>query len=150
VLKRFRTEAALKVAFTLALGAAAALSAMILAGGGSQSPLCQAQAAPALAPRVSFSEDVLPLLKFRCTSCHQPGGEGYEQSGLDLTSYQGVMTGTKYGPMVVPGDPETSNLMRSLDWSGAAELRMPHGKKQLSVCDRDTIRTWIFDGAKDN
>jgi len=27
---------------------------------------------------------------------------------------------------------------------------MPHGKKQLSTCDRSTIRTWIRQGAKDN
>jgi hypothetical protein len=143
-------EAPLKVAFALTLGAAAALSAMVLAGAGSKSPLCQAQAAQPPAPRVSFSEDVLPLLKFRCSSCHQPGGEGYEKSGLDLTSYQGVMKGTTFGPMVIPGDPEASNLMRLLDWRASAEIRMPHGKKQLSICDRDTIRTWIFDGAKDN
>ena len=143
-------EAPLKVAFALTLGVATALSAMVLAGAGSKSPLCQAQAAQPLAPRVSFSEDVLPLLKFKCSSCHQAGGEGYEKSGLDLTSYQGVMKGTKFGPMVIPGDPETSNLMRLLDWRASAELRMPHGKKQLSICDRDTIRTWIFDGAKDN
>ena len=140
----------MKVAFTLALGAATALSAMVLGGGESKSPLCQAQAVQPLAPRVSFSEDVLPLLKFRCSSRHQLGGEGYEQSGLDLTSYEGVMKGTKFGPMVIPGDPESSNLMRLLDWRTSAEIRMPHGKKQLSTCDRDTIRTWIWEGAKDN
>jgi hypothetical protein len=140
----------LKLAVTLALAMATALLAMFIAGEGSNSPLCQAQAAQPLAPRVSFSEDVLPLLKFKCSSCHQAGGEGYEKSGMDLTSYQGVMKGTKFGPMVVPGDPEASNLMRLLDWRVSAELRMPHGKKQLSICDRDTVRTWIFDGAKDN
>jgi hypothetical protein len=140
----------LKLAVTLALAMATALLAMFIAGEGSNSPLCQAQAAQPLAPRVSFSEDVLPLLKFKCSSCHQAGGEGYEKSGMDLTSYQGVMKGTKFGPMVVPGDPEASNLMRLLDWRVSAELRKPHGKKQLSICDRDTVRTWIFDGAKDN
>jgi len=135
---------------TLAVATATALSVMVFAGLGSKSSLCQAQAAPPQAPRVSFSEDVLPLLKFRCSSCHQPGGEGYEQSGLDLTSYEGVMKGTKFGPMVIPGNPEASNLMRLLDWRVSAEIRMPHGKKQLSTCDRDSIRTWIFDGAKNN
>jgi hypothetical protein len=140
----------LKLAVTLALAMATALLAMFIAGEGSNSPLCQAQAAQPLAPRVSFSEDVLPLLKFKCSSCHQAGGEGYEKSGMDLTSYQGVMKGTKFGPMVIPGDPETSSLMRLLDWRVSTEIRMPHGKKQLSICDRDTIRTWIFEGAKDN
>ena len=38
-------------------------------------------AAPPAKPHVSFSEDVLPLLKFKCSACHLPGGEGYEKSG---------------------------------------------------------------------
>ena len=111
-------EAPLKVTFTLTLGVAIALSAVVLFGAGNELPPCQAQAAQPLAPRVSFAEDVLPILKFKCSSCHQAGGEGYEKSALDLTSYQGVMKGTKFGPMVVPGNPETSNLMRLLDWRG--------------------------------
>lgn len=100
--------------------------------------------------QVSFSDDILPLFKWRCAGCHQPGGEGFQKSGLDLTSYAGVMKGTKFGPMVIPRDPESSNLMLLLDWRASPALRMPHGKKQLSSCDRTTIRTWIRQGAKDN
>ena len=99
---------------------------------------------------VSFKEDILPLLKWRCASCHEPGGSGYEKSGLDLTSYAGVMKGTKFGTMVIPREPESSNLMLLLDWRVSPALRMPHGKKQLSSCDRSSIRTWIRQGAKDN
>jgi mono/diheme cytochrome c family protein len=98
----------------------------------------------------SFKEDVLPIFVGRCVSCHQPGGEGYAKSGLDLTSYAGVMKGTKFGPMIIPGDPESSNLMLLLDWRASPELRMPHGKKQLNSCDRNDIRSWIREGAKDN
>ena len=50
----------------------------------------------------SFSEDILPIFKGRCVSCHQSGGAGYEKSGLDLTSYEGLMKGTKFGAMVIP------------------------------------------------
>ncbi len=140
----------MKTTFTLTLGAATALSVMVLVGVGGQSPIGVACAAQPQPPRVSFSEDVLPLLKFKCGSCHLPDGEGYIKSGFDVSSYQSVMKGTKFGPMVVPGDPETSNLMRLLDWRVSPEIRMPHGKKQLSICDRDTVRTWIWDGAKDD
>ena len=83
-------------------------------------------------------------------SCHQPGGAGYDKSGLDLSNYEGLMKGTKYGAMVIPRDPETSNLMWLLDWRTSPELRMPHGRKKLSTCDRDAIRTWIRQGAKNN
>jgi hypothetical protein len=98
----------------------------------------------------SFKEDVVPIFVGRCVGCHQQGAQGTQNSGLDLTSYAGLMKGTKFGPMVIPGDPESSNLMLLLDWRASPELRMPHGKKQLSSCDRNDIRAWIREGAKDN
>ena len=129
------------------LGAAAAL-AMVIATVTQTTPIvgeaCAAEA------KVSFADDILPLFKWRCSSCHQPSGVGYEKSGLDLNSYEGVMKGTKFGPMVIPRDPESSNLMLLLDWRASPQLRMPHSKKKLSICDRDAVRTWIREGALNN
>ena len=122
---------------TLAVGAA-----VILAGGAN--PVCAASAV------ISFKDDVLPIFKGRCNDCHQPGGVGYDKSGLDLRTYAGVMKGTKFGAMVTPGNPDTSNLVWLLDWKASPELQMPHGKSKLSICDRDAIREWIRQGAKDN
>ena len=100
--------------------------------------------------QTSFAEDVFPIFKGRCIDCHQPGGEGFDKSGLDLSTYEGLMKGTKFGPMVIPRDPNTSNLMWLLDWQASPQLRMPHGKKQLSSCDRNAIRAWIREGARNN
>jgi hypothetical protein len=101
-------------------------------------------------PPLSFVEDIYPIFVGRCVTCHQPGGQGYEKSGLDLTTYDGLMKGTKHGPMVVPRDPQSSNLVWLLDWRASPELRMPHGNKKLSTCDRDAIRNWIRQGARNN
>ena len=98
--------------------------------------------------QTSYAEDVVPILKGYCMSCHQPGGEGYAASGLDLTSYDGLMKGTKFGPMVIPGKPDSSNIIVLID--GKAQLRMPFGHKALPSCLRDTIYSWIFQGAKNN
>ena len=106
----------------------AALSVVIAAG--SLYGLVPQRSAEA-APPVSFKEDVLPIFQVHCVSCHTPGSAGTTASGLDLTTYEGVMKGTKYGPMVVAGNPESSNLMWLLDWRASPALRMPHGKKQL-------------------
>ena len=57
---------------------------------------------------MSFAEDIAPIFKGWCVSCHQPGGEGYNASGLDLTSYDGVMKETKFGPMVISRSPPCS------------------------------------------
>ena len=130
-----------------AVGTALTLAALlggVIAVTGDPTPVCAAT------PETSFQEDVFPIFKGRCIDCHQPSGQGYEQSGLDLSTYEGVMKGTKFGPIVIPGDPDTSNLMWLLDWRASPELRMPHGKKKLSTCDRDAIRHWIREGAKDN
>jgi mono/diheme cytochrome c family protein len=109
-------------------------------------------AAPAFAKEepVSFAEDVNPILQVRCLACHTPGAEGTEKSGLDLSTYAGVMKGTKHGPMIVAGEPLTSNLMVLIEGRADKSLQMPHGKKKLNSCDRDTIRRWIQQGAKDN
>ena len=131
---------------SLLFGAAIALGVAAVAGSG----ILNAPVSCAAEEQVSFSEDILPLFAWRCASCHKPGGAGYEKSGLDLTSYEGVMKGTKFGPMVLPRDPESSNLMRLLDWRAAPALRMPHSQKKLSTCDRNSIRTWIRQGAKNN
>jgi mono/diheme cytochrome c family protein len=104
----------------------------------------------AAAAKASFAEDVMPIFVGRCFSCHQPGGQGDQKIGLDLSTYEGVMKGTRSGKMVIPGDPEGSNLMWLLDWRGAPETHMPLGKKKLSTCDRDAIRAWIREGAKNN
>ena len=131
---------------------AAALSilvtAMLFAGFGLLASWHRACAAP---EQMSFKDDVLPIFKLYCVSCHTaPNGEGYKVSALDLTTYAGVMKGTKYGPMIVPGNAEYSNLMWLLDWRASPQLRMPHGKKQLPAGERDIIRAWINQGAKDN
>ena len=122
--------------------AAASLS---LAGAMVLAPIHSACAQPT---RMSFSEDIAPILKGWCVSCHQPGGEGYLASGLDLTSYDGLMKGTKFGMMVIPGKPDESNLITLI--RGQAKIRMPFGHKRLPGCLVDNIYTWIFQGAKNN
>ncbi|MBR9971278.1 c-type cytochrome domain-containing protein [Magnetospirillum sulfuroxidans] len=112
--------------------------------------VCLATPAFAKQEPVSFAEDIQPILQIRCAVCHQPGGDGLEKSGLDMTSYEGLMKGTKHGPMIVAGDPVTSNLMVLIDGKADKSLQMPHGKKKLSSCDRDLIRKWIKQGAKNN
>jgi mono/diheme cytochrome c family protein len=129
------------------LAGAAVVGLVAVAGLVLVAPVNEACAA---ADTTSFADDVFPIFKGRCVGCHAPGQEGLEKSGLDLTSYEGVMKGTKFGPMVIPKDPDSSNLVWLLDWRGSLQTRMPHGKKKLSTCDRNTIRSWIREGAKNN
>jgi hypothetical protein len=133
------------------LGIAAIAIAAIATAGVSFQAASQGAKPPAKrAPTISFREDIVPILKGRCMDCHQPGGEGFEASGLDLRSYDGLMKGTKFGPMVIKGDAQSSSLMALLDWRVDPKIRMPHGGKKLSTCDRDAFRRWIMEGADNN
>jgi hypothetical protein len=117
------------------------LSAAILAAASWSSPARAAE-------EVSFKLDVFPILASRCVSCHSPGGTGYKESGLDLTSYEGLMKGTKHGPIVVPGDPLTSNLDVLIE--GRAQVQMPHDQRKLLKCQQNIIRNWVKQGAENN
>jgi hypothetical protein len=99
---------------------------------------------------VSWKLDVQPILQARCVECHKPGGQGWEASGLDLTSYAGLMKGTKHGPIVIPGDTLSSNLIVLIEGRAHPQVRMPHGQRPLLKQQIEIIRLWVKQGAKDN
>ncbi len=105
---------------------------------------------PAWAEHGSFKDDVFPIIQKYCVECHQPGGEGHEKSGLDMSTYEGIMKGTTHGPLVVPGDAFSSNLNVLIEGRASPELKMPHAKKGLTKWERHMIRSWVNRGAKDN
>lgn len=104
----------------------------------------------ATAEHISFKEDVAPIIQIRCLACHQPGGAGYEASGLDMRTYESLMKGTVHGPIIVPGNAFTSNLNALVEWRASVEIRMPHNKKKLSHCEINVFRRWVNQGAHDN
>lgn len=98
-----------------------------------------------------FQNAVRPILDKYCLACHQPGGKGYETSGLDMRTHESLMKGTKFGPVIVPRDPFTSNFMVVMEGRAGASLRMPHSERRdLSKAERQLIRAWINQGATNN
>ena len=99
----------------------------------------------------AFHDAVYPSLGIHCLECHQPGGRGYEKSGLDMSTYETLMKGTKHGPVVVPGDAFSSNLMVLIEGRADKSLDMPHfDRGDLSRWEKHLIRAWIIGGAKDD
>lgn len=105
---------------------------------------------PAWAEHAGFKDEIFPIIKKYCVECHQPGGEGYEKSGLDMRTYEALMKGTKHGPIVVPGDAFLSNLNVLIEGRAARHLRMPYHGKELTKWQRLLIRRWVNRGAKNN
>lgn len=98
----------------------------------------------------SFKAQVFPIIREHCLECHRPGEIGYEVSGLDLRTYEGLMKGTRYGPIVVPGDAFTSNLNVLVEGRANPGIRMPYHGRKLSRWERVLIRRWVNRGARNN
>ena len=102
---------------------------------------------------MSVQKAVFPILKAKCPECHiAPDKEGYQKSGLALSTYEELMKGTKMGPVIVPGQSLNSSLNRLIEGRPGVDpsIQMPHGKVKLPEADLATIRKWVDQGAKNN
>ncbi len=100
--------------------------------------------------QVSFKNDVKPIIDRNCTECHQEGGKGTAASGFRTTTYETVMKGTKYGPVVIPGQALSSSLYRLVAGKVDPSIQMPHGKEAIPPDQIALIEAWIDQGAKNN
>ena len=87
---------------------------------------------------VTFNGLVKDLFK-KCTACHGTNG----QAGLNLTQYTTLMTGSKDGPVILPGDPDNSVLVK------IQSADQPHFS-QFTPDELATIIKWIKAGAPEN
>lgn len=98
-------------------------------------------------PQLSYAQDIEPIVNAKCLSCHLPAQEGTEASGLMLDSYENLMKGTKFGPVVVPGAAASSTLYLLVAGKADPSLRMPHGQEPLTDPEIESVRVWIDQGA---
>lgn len=108
---------------------------------------------------VSYSQDIQPVLIANCLQCHDGKGEGSTASGLSLQTYDSLMKGTKFGPVVVPGSALSSTFYSVLTDQVDPKIRMPpHSEvslaqgrgEPLSDAQIRDIELWINQGAKNN
>lgn len=123
----------------------------------------------ATTPAVSFSKDVHPILKSSAcaqTNCHGANpNDGFIVINGDVNATYGQIVNVPSHKLpsmleVKPGDAKNSFLMRKLDGDHCAldaqcegktcGDAMPNKEEQLSVEDRDKVRRWIAQGAKND
>lgn len=103
------------------------------------------------APPVSLKDDVMPILQANCLECHDsPEAKGVKKSGLRLDTHAGIMQGTKFGPVVDAGYPDTSVLNQVVEGRVDKSITMPHGGKALLQAEQEMLRAWVEQGAKNN
>ena len=97
---------------------------------------------------VSFTEDVAPILEGKCVICHggpDENGAITKELELDRTSYDALMVGSEFGPIVEPGNAEDSVL-----WMMIEVGDMPQEGEPLTTEELEVIKTWIAEGAQNN
>ena len=100
---------------------------------------------------ISFSQDVKPIIDKNCLACHKEGGKGLEASGFSMVSYDDLMKGTKFGPMIISGDSAGSNMLVLMEGRADPSISMPHGSMDpVRKADIEILRLWIDQGAKNN
>lgn len=129
--------------FLTALAALLPLALFVYTGALTAQSSQGATAAPTPTPTQTeyFEKNVRPVLAQSCSSCHGPTAMG----GLRLDSREGLLTGGKSGPAIVPGDPSKSLLITALRHTTA--LKMPLGADKLSDATIAGLEAWIADGA---
>lgn len=89
-----------------------------------------------------FDDRVAPILTRNCLTCHN---HELDDAGISFENGTTLLSERKGGgPVVVPGKPEKSALIRAIQHDG--EVQMPPGKK-LSSQEILVLTEWVKRGA---
>ncbi|HET7133063.1 MAG TPA: c-type cytochrome domain-containing protein [Gammaproteobacteria bacterium] len=92
-----------------------------------------------------FADVVGPMFVNRCGSCHNADKR---ENDLNLSTYESTMRGSENGKVVVPRNPDMSELLRRISLDPNDEEFMPaEGKTPLTARQVDIVRWWITVGA---
>jgi mono/diheme cytochrome c family protein len=102
--------------------------------------LLLASAAPLRAGEL-FADQVAPILRQRCTQCHNALKT---KGGLDLTTRDALLKGGEKGVVVIPGNAAKSRI---LDMVSGETPRMPKQGAKLTPEEIANLKKWIDGGA---
>jgi len=92
---------------------------------------------------VDYDTEVHAIIADHCLTCHSAA---VKSGGLSLETYDGIVTGGRSGPAIVPGHGKESLIIQHL--TGEVLPQMPMGLDPLSPDQIATIRLWIDQGAR--
>ncbi|NRA75060.1 MAG: hypothetical protein HRU16_03890, partial [Planctomycetes bacterium] len=98
------------------------------------------------ADKISFYQEIRPILQANCHGCHQPAkAKGQYQ----MTKFDRLLAGGGEEAAVVPHQPDQS-LMIELITPIDGEAEMPNKRDPLKPAQIEMIRRWIAEGAVDD
>ena len=103
--------------------------------------------------QISYKKDVDPILTSSCNGCHAaPYGYGYKLIGLRMGSYDALLEGTIYGPIIIPGDSRRSILNKLVEGrTGNMQILLhDNGYENISEKEIEILKIWVDQGALNN
>ena len=94
-----------------------------------------------------FEKKIRPILAENCYKCHSIE-QGKSKGDLTLDTRDGVLKGGEDGPVIAPGDPEKSLLVKAIRY-GDKDLQMPPKGEKLTAQQIADLTEWIKIGAPD-
>jgi len=95
-------------------------------------------------PSAELSMEVRTILAHHCYKCHGPVKV---KGGLRLDSKSAVFKGGEGGPIIVPGRPDKSELIRRITLPAEHEEAMPAKGQRLTEAEIATLTDWVEQGA---
>lgn len=91
---------------------------------------------------VSYSANIIPILEAKCIKCH---GVETTKEGLNMLTYENLMTGSFNGPVIVAGDAPNSLLVQLVERG-----KMPNRGTKVTPEELQVIIDWVNQGALNN
>src|SRR6478735_5529200 len=88
--------------------------------------------------KVTFNDHILPIFKNACLNCHNPDKK---KAGLDLSTYQGTLTGSDNGKVLESGNPSGSLLVKCI--KQIEDPKMPPKGDKLTDAEIALLEKWI-------
>lgn len=142
-MKRFRRRTLWTLVAVAAVGTG---SPMLPVSSAIAAEATKAESTKAEVAKVTFEQDVAPILRKHCLNCHHAGDS---RGGLAMDSYSALIEGGGSGEVVFDdGDVEGSRLWQLINHDDTPV--MPPSKVKLPDADLKVIRRWIAGGVLEN
>lgn len=98
--------------------------------------------------KISFSDQVQPILSDNCYGCHGPSSSS-RKAGLRLDRAEAAYAPhEKFGPAIVPGEPDKSPLIQRIEAADKKQrMPPPEAHKTLKPEQIALLRQWVEEGA---
>jgi mono/diheme cytochrome c family protein len=100
------------------------------------------QAPPPPAGKISYEQQIRPLLKARCAACH---GNGSRLGGFQIDTRESLITGGQNHPAVIPGKGAESYLIKLVSGVVPGKV-MPARGPRLTAAEVALLTRWIDEG----